>query len=181
MSKKNKLRWNKGGWSMQTTTQPKGSDTFTCAVDGVSACSRAPVPKIHVDARIWEGIVGLCQRFSTEWLAYMIGTKDAEGNYEIKGLTFPEQTAGGAHVRRGDDPDFRVPEGTIGAIHSHVRMSAFFSTTDVAHANWPVEVVVNAKGEYETSVRVTLPCGESMRRKADILILTSGELDNMET
>jgi hypothetical protein len=158
-----------------------GSDTFHCVVDGVSACSRAPQPQIFVDSRLWQSIIGLCERTSTEWLAYLIGEKDAEGNYEIKKLTFPEQTAGGAHVHHPTNPEFRPEKGTIGAIHSHVRMQAFFSTTDVAHANWPVEMVVNARGEYEVSVRVTLPCGESMRRKATVMLLTGGVLDNMET
>jgi proteasome lid subunit RPN8/RPN11 len=157
------------------------SDTFTCQVDGVSACSRAPQPQIFVDARIWESIVGLCQRVNTEWLAYLIGEKDEHGNYEVKSLSFPEQTAGGAHVQNQPSADFRADANTIGAIHSHVNMKAFFSSTDVAHANWPVEIVVNAKGEYETSVRVTLPCGESMRRKASVVLLTGGQLDTMES
>ena len=158
----------------------QSSDTFTCAVDGVSACSRAPKPMIFIDSHIWQAVVGLCNRIDTEWLAYLVGEKDSEGNYEIKSLTFPDQSAGGAHVDNQAGADFHVDPATIGAIHSHVNMSAFFSTTDVAHANWPVEIVVNAKGEYETSVRVTLPCGESMRRKASVVLLTDGQLDAME-
>ena len=157
-----------------------GSDTFTCAVDSVSDCSRAPNPQIHIDSRLWHGIVGLCCKFNSEWLAYLIGEKNDEGNYEIKSLSFPEQVAGGTHVHNQPRTDFQVPAGVIGAIHSHVRMRAFFSSTDKAHANWPVEVVVNHKGEYEVSVRVALPCGESMRRSAKIILLTGGMLPAME-
>jgi len=170
---------SKGGDKAMSHGQ--NTDTFTCAVDGVSACSRAPMPIVMFDSRIWQAIVGLCQKVNTEWLAYMVGEKDENGNYEVKSLSFPEQVAGGAHVRQTTSADFTVPTGTIGAIHSHVNMSAFFSTTDVAHANWPVEIVVNSKGEYETSVRVTLPCGETMRRKANVVLLTGGHLDAMET
>jgi len=156
------------------------SDTFTCSVDGVTACSKAPEVNILFDSRLWQSVVGLCERFNTEWMAYLIGDKNEGGNYEIKSLSFPEQSAGGAHVRREPDSSFRPEEGTVGVIHSHVNMSAFFSSTDKAHANWPVEIVVNRKGEYEVSTRVTLPCGDSMRRSSRILLLTGGQLDDME-
>lgn len=157
-----------------------GSDTFACSVDGVTACSKAPNPDILFDSRLWQSIVGLCERFNTEWMAYLIGDKRQDGDYAIEKLSFPEQTAGGAHVKREPDADFRPPERTVGVIHSHVGMQAFFSATDKAHANWPVEIVVNRKGEYEVSTRVELPCGDSMRRGSRVLLLTGGILDNME-
>lgn len=165
---------------MSHSISHQGSDTFTCSVDGVTACSKAPQADILFDSRLWQSIVGLCERFNTEWMAYLIGEKNSEGDYEIKHLSFPEQAAGGAHVCREPDPDFRPEAGTIGVIHSHVGMQASFSSVDKAHANWPVEIVVNRKGEYEVSTRVTLPCGDSMRRSSRVMLLTSGQLDSME-
>ena len=158
----------------------QGSDTFTCSVDGVTACSKAPQVDILFDSRLWQSVVGLCERFNTEWMAYLIGDKRQDGDYAVEKLDFPEQTAGGAHVKREPDADFRPPERTIGVIHSHVGMQAFFSSTDKEHANWPVEIVVNRKGEYEVSTRVQLPCGESMRRSSRVLLLTGGQLDSYE-
>ena len=158
----------------------QGSDTFTCSVDGVTACSKAPQVDILFDSRLWQSVIGLCERFNTEWMAYLIGDKRQDGNYAVEKLSFPEQVAGGAHVRREPDPSFRPPERTIGVIHSHVGMQAFFSSTDKEHANWPVEIVVNRKGEYEVSTRVQLPCGESMRRSSQVLLLTGGQLDSYE-
>ena len=164
----------------QDMSKNRGSDTFTCSVDGVSACSKAPQVDILFDSRLWQSIVGLCERFNTEWMAYLIGQKDANGDYVIAKLVFPEQTAGGAHVKREVDPEFKPEPNTVGVIHSHVAMQAFFSSTDKAHANWPVEIVVNRKGEYEVSTRVQLPCGESMRRSSRVMLLTGGQLDSME-
>lgn len=164
---------------MKLTEQ--GSDTFTCTVDGVTACSKAPNPDILFDSRLWQSVVGLCERFNTEWMAYLIGVKQEDGDYKIESLDFPEQVAGGAHVRREPDANFRPPAGTVGVIHSHVAMQAFFSSTDKEHANWPVEIVVNRKGEYEVSTRVTLPCGDSMRRTSRVMLLTDGRLDAMES
>lgn len=158
----------------------QGSDTFTCSVDGVSACSKAPQADILFSATLWQSVIGLCERFNTEWMAYLIGVKQEDGDYEIKSLEFPEQTAGGEHVRREPDANFRPPAGTVGVIHSHVAMQAFFSNVDKQHANWPVEIVVNRKGEYEVSTRVQLPCGDSMRRTSRVLLLTDGQLDAME-
>lgn len=158
----------------------QGSDTFTCSVDGVTACSKAPQVDILMDSHLWQSIVGLCERFNTEWMAYLIGVKNQDGDYEIKRLSFPEQTAGGAHVHNEPSPDFKVEQDTVGVVHSHVGMQAFFSSTDKAHANWPVEIVVNRKGEYEVSTRVQLPCGEFMRRSSRVMLLTGGQLDSME-
>lgn len=157
------------------------NDTFTCNVDGVSACSKAPEADVLIDSRLWQSVISLCNRFDTEWMAYMVGHKrESSGDYEVERLDFPEQTAGGAHVRNEMDPDFHTDPNTIGVIHSHVGMQAFFSKTDKDHANWPVEIVVNRRGEYEVSMRVQLPCGDFMRRSCKVYLLTAGLVDKLE-
>jgi hypothetical protein len=98
----------------------------------------------------------LAEENETEWIAYLTG--DMRGRSPvITGFYFPPQVASGAHVAQPND-DYRAKPDTIGAVHSHVRMAAFWSGTDEAHANWPVEIVINWKGEHKVRVRLQLDC-----------------------
>jgi len=134
-------------------------------------CPIAKIPKVYVAARLWNEWISLADDYNTEWLAYLIGAyvKDDKGpRYEVRKMYFPPQVAHASHVEVDDDFSSYLPN-TIGAIHSHVQMGVFFSGEDLAHSNWPVEIVVNGKGEYKVMIRHELECGRGMKSYSEIL------------
>lgn len=146
------------------------NDTFTCTVTDLKDCpimkdKKAP---IHIPNRMWESFIYLAKVFTTEWIAYLKGRQQEDGIYLIESMYFPKQKANGAHV---DAEDGQVQEGTIGAIHSHVAMSAFFSEEDKKHANHEIELVINRKGEWDASVRTKLECSRYTRIGAAITLI----------
>lgn len=136
------------------------------------------VPEILVDAKTWGSWLKATEAFNTEWIALLFGkegfTSTGSPCYIIEDYYFPPQTATGTHV---DVPTGVVPKpGVIGAIHSHVGMNVFFSATDKAHSNWPVEIVINRKHDYEAVARYKLKCGEWAKGGAKVF-LTGSSLD----
>ena len=142
--------------------------TFRCdSEDVTAACPIHKVPEIYVNRLMFNQWIGLAEDFDVEWLAYLEGAFDAEKNrYNITKMYFPPQTANGAHV--DVDDDFEPLPGTVGAVHSHVKMSVFFSQEDMRHSNWPVELVVNAKGEIKAMVRSKLECGKFAKYESKV-------------
>jgi hypothetical protein len=158
-------------------TQPKDEHVFVCA-DSKEITDKCPlnpkVPYVLVPVLMWQTFLKLAKDINTEWIALLKGklTSDDKGEpvYLIESYYHPPQTAGGAHV---DIPTGVMPKpGTIGAIHSHVGMGVFFSGTDIAHSNWPVEIVINNKAEYKAVSRLQLKCGEYA--KYDATVYTDG-------
>lgn len=130
------------------------------------------VPSILVDTKVWDGWLKATHLYDSEWIALLFGresiTSKSEPCYVIDGFYFPPQTATGTHV---EVPTGVIPKpGVVGAIHSHVGMSVFFSATDKAHSNWPVEIVINRKREYEAVARYKLKCGEWAKGKATVYL-----------
>ena len=155
----------------QPKVEPKVNDTWTCSVAETKGCPIVGKPEVRMPVEMYRAWTELAQDFDTEWMAYLQGTFDAAtGKGEIVGMYFPPQSASGAHVEMPDE-SFRVLPGTIGAVHSHVKMQAFFSGTDEAHANWPVEIVINAKGESAMRARVKLECGRFSRVDGTIMLV----------
>lgn len=139
------------------------------------ACPIAKVPKVYVSARLWGEWINLAGDMDKEWLAYLVGrfVKDDKGSrYEISKCYFPPQTATPTHVDVDDDFSSYQPN-TIGAVHSHVGMGTFFSGEDLAHSNWPVEIVVNNKGEVKVMIRHQLECGQYIKSYTDLM--TTGD------
>lgn len=164
---------NHGGWpagghvgyddhsgGSYTKGTPAEADTFRCDSEDITAeCPIAKTPSVHVPRRLFDEWIALADDNKTEWLAYLIGTYQATGNkWVVEKVYFPPQTATGGHV--DVDEDFECHQGTIGAVHSHVRMGVFFSGEDLAHSNWPVEIVINAMGEVKAMIRHKLECGK---------------------
>lgn len=146
--------------------------------DVMKECPIAAVPKVYVPAKLWAEWINLAEDYDTEWLAYLIGrfVKDDDGSrYEITKIYFPPMRATGSHVEVDDDFTGYQPN-TIGAVHSHVKMGVFFSEEDKRHSNWPVEIVVNAKGEGKVQVRQQLECGRYAKNYSEILT-TNGRAD----
>lgn len=134
-------------------------------------CPVAKIPKVYVATRVWNEWISLADDYNTEWLAYLTGQfviDDKGPRYEIKKMYFPPQVAHASHVDVDDDFSAYLPN-TIGAIHSHVQMGVFFSGEDLRHSNWPVEIVVNGKGEYKCMIRHQLECGKWIKNYSEIL------------
>lgn len=156
------------------TTLKTGEDgVFHCAESDelTKECPIAKVPDIYFNNRQWDVLMHCTEEYDTEWIALLLGElTEIEGKpiYQIKDFYFPPQTASGTHV---DVPiEVRPKAGTIGAIHSHVNMGVFFSGTDVAHSNWPVEIVINRKRDYKAVARHKLKCGEYAKNDAKVFV-----------
>lgn len=160
---------HKGGGNVIHYAPAASRDTFTVIEPPpITACSLALVEKIELPNVMWHRWLYLAKAFETEWIAYLKGHKrEADGVWEITEMYFPKQKVTPSHV---DAEDGEIQDGTIGAVHSHVAMSAFFSQEDVKHANHTIELVVNRKGEFDSAVRIQLPCGNFMRVKATLTV-----------
>lgn len=163
---------------------PKDEHVFVCTENNeiTGECPLKPaIPYILIPAAMWANFMSLAKKFKTEWMALLKGdlTLDDEKKpvYLVKAFYFPPQTATGTSV---DIPTGVTPKpGTIGAIHSHVGMGVFFSGTDLAHSNWPIEIVINNKEEYKAVARHQLKCGEYA--KNDTKVYLDGILAERET
>mgnify|MGYP001585221071 CR=1 FL=1 len=104
---------------------------------------------------------------SSEWLAYLSGRWDGKSDIiVVDDIMVPEQVAGASSVQEVKEAP---PHGTIGVIHSHVQMGAFFSGTDTHYINdnHDISIVVSKKTgdtqlSFKSVVRKTVACGASM-------------------
>ena len=171
---------SKDKYTFTTYHSPSHDPTVFHCAEAREITDRCPlnptVPNILMDKAMWRCFMDCCKEYSTEWIALLIGKldKDADNKpaYLISKFYFPPQTASGAHV---DVPTgVRPKPGTIGAIHSHVDMGVFWSSTDTEHSNWPVEIVINRRENYEALARYQLKCGEWAKGKATVYLTGSG-------
>ena len=156
----------------------KHDDTFRCEPD-VRGCPIATKPKVFIPLEMYNRWIFLANQLSTEWIAYLKGNlREGKTNeYEITEMYFPKQKAGAAHCEAEEG---EIQEGTIAAVHSHVGMNVFFSSTDEAHFNHQIELVVNNKGEILATGRSQLECGRYHRGQADITFTGCEEEINLE-
>lgn len=159
------------------------SDTFTvpeAECKDVENCPISPKVTVLVPVNIWQTFLHLTRKFNTEWLAYLKGSQsfDDKGNmtWTITDFYFPKQKCTGAHV---DVEDGQLQPDTIGDIHSHVDMGAFFSQEDKKHWNWPLHLVVNRKGEAQVAAAFTLECGRITRLNGTIYTTSTDEQDKI--
>ncbi len=154
--------------------------TFRCDLGDVKGCPIAPKAVVMVSADLANSWICLARRFDTEWIGYLLGERDGDV-FSVHDTYFLPQVAGAAHC---DNVDTRgaIRKGTIGAIHSHVSMDTFFSQTDLDHANWPLEIVVNRKGSVLAATRVRLGCSkyEYVTPKLRVLSVESSERLELE-
>ena len=148
---------------------PKPDHDWTCTVADTVGCPIATA-QVEMPVEMYQACTELAGEFATEWIAFLKGDlNQAGGRARITSMYFPPQSASGAHVEVPDET-FRPEPGTIGAIHSHNTMGAFWSKTDEDHANWPIEIVINAKGESKMRMRVKLECGRWSRIDGKIVL-----------
>lgn len=163
--------------------QPRAQEdetVFRCGSDDITAkCPIAQVPDVYIPEPMWHQFIQMAKGFKVEWLAYLQGKLEkvpgenganAQDQFTVSKVYFPPQTATGAHV--DVDEGFQAYPGTIAAIHSHVDMGVFWSGEDSGHSNWPVEIVINSKGDYKCLVRHKLDCGKWA--KADATVYLTG-------
>jgi len=154
-------------------------DTFHCTPD-VKGCPVVGEVKdvVNVPLEMWNQWIFLAKEMSTEWIAYLKGTVSGENGkmvYDITEMYFPKQTMQSATCEAEEG---EIQEGTIGSIHSHVGMKAFFSTVDEMHFNHPVEMVINKYGDVECRTRIKLECGRYQRVNAKVMLIECNkELD----
>lgn len=149
---------------------PKPQLDWTCPVADVKGCPIAVEPQVEMPVELYRACTELAGEFDTEWIAFLIGQMNQQtGRAMITEMYFPPQSASGAHVEAIDE-SFRPRTGTIAAIHSHVRMDAFWSKTDEDHANWPIEIVINARGESKCRFRIKLDCGRFSRVDGKVML-----------
>lgn len=153
--------------------------TFSVDNDDVEACSRASIGRVHMASDMWYRLVALAKHFNHEWMGFLLGEVDND-EVVVTDIYFPPQTVGGADVAAVEEAkEYEVRPGTIGAIHSHVGMAAKFSSTDVTHANWPLEIVINNRAEYEATLRLKVPCGFYMRQQCHVALNGDEEIGEM--
>lgn len=165
-----KITLGDSGWKPE---KPEPETTWTCAPDEVNGCPIVKEPEVFVPYAMFRLWVEMAWRIDTEWLAYLTGEQTERG-LEVGDMYFPAQTVGGAHVDTVDEL-VEIRPGTIGKVHSHAQMKAFFSAQDEAHQNWPVELVVNAKGDVAARQRVQLGCGKWSRVDSKVLLVGTQE------
>lgn len=173
------LHYRESGRTTQITfsgIEPEPQSTWTCASDEVNECPIASKPSVYIPFAMFRLWTEMAFRIDTEWMAYLTGEQTARG-LEVREMYFPAQTVSGAHVDTVDAL-VEIKPGTIGKVHSHAQMGAFFSAQDEAHQNWPVELVINAKGEVVARQRVKLECGRWSRVDSKVLLVGSQEADS---
>lgn len=173
-------------YTQNTTPTPGKSDNWetvaTCPdINGCPLINESKWPHVYIPAEMWKKWMCWARKFNTEWLAYLIGEAlpksetDPNGGWTITALHVPKQKVTGAHVTVDEASIRDLPAGIIGDVHSHVRMNAYFSTEDERHFNHPLHIVVNAREEFATSVRVPLECGKTTRTKAKVFTVGAEE------
>lgn len=130
-------------------------------VEKTTECGEVHTPKIVLKEEVYDKIVALMKEFSSsEWMAYLIGRKEEE-RFVVEDLHVPEQEVSSSYCESKEVE----PNGSIGMIHSHHSMGAFFSGTDDSSINLNNElsIVVSNKGgslEFLCSIRLKTPCGK---------------------
>lgn len=158
------------------TKVKQDEDTWTVACSELEGCpiDDKPTPEVIIPQEMFDAWVNLCWHTDLEWLAYLIGHVDEEDEdvYHVTDYYFPKQIATGGHL--DVDPSEVPREGVIGAIHSHVAMSAFFSGEDKKHFNHKVEMVLNREGNVKAAIQYKLECGRFARNlESEVTIVES--------
>lgn len=122
--------------------------------------------------KAYRQIKTLCAKYpELEWGAGLIGKQDDKGNWTIDEIKLFEQEVRGAFVELTDAGNAEMAKTkTIGWIHSHNTMEAFFSKTDIDNAMQVdgISIVVNDKSKFASKIRRKVACGS--------IILTDLEL-----
>jgi len=166
--------WNSGNRKEDKEAPSTGASSYPsggvwkCELPTVSSCGLAKVPTVYVEGRAHAKIQALLEEYDKlEWLAWCVG-EASEDAIHIRDIEVPEQRVTAVTAEAISLP----PEGTVGVIHSHHSMGAFFSSTDhdTMNPNARVSIVVSSKG-WAAKARVQVPCGHYYYADAQIVLL----------
>lgn len=140
-------------------------------------CKACPetIAKMRFDARKWRELHHLMLKLKgTEYVAYLLGSNDADGIPHVHDYYIPTQEVSAATADVTEDvlPD-AVKASLIGWLHSHHTMGAFHSGRDEQSMNYPINIVISTKG-YIATYRAATTCGRIIR-STDIPIEFSEE------
>lgn len=162
-------------------TQRRASkECFTTAAQELKTCGAIDisVKPVRMPVEVSVQIDALMDKYpGDEWLAYLIGQEKPDGFYITK-LHIPPQEVNGSAVEV--EEGIACPPSTIGTIHSHNRMSAFFSGTDDSFVckNHPVTIVVGTGStKWACKVKTTLPCNHFISTETPLAIMYSVKAD----
>ena len=114
---------------------------------------------VYLKPLVWNQMMSLTKALDTEWIGYLTGLIDEDGNFQVAGLRVPEQDVSASSASSREDPHISVPDH-IGWCHSHVNMGAFWSEVDKdTIAQHKLAIVMNKDGTYKATVVRLLPCG----------------------
>lgn len=100
---------------------------------------------------------------------------DEDDDGVIDNIYIPEQEVGPATFDVEDLTN--VPEKTVGVMHSHVNMGAFFSCKDddYLNDNFDISIVMNRKYEYKCAVRIRTDCGRYAHVNGELVVVNDIE------
>lgn len=125
--------------------------------------------EIMMNPTMYQSLIHLSAEINTEWLGYFKGTREQVDDtitYRPTSIVFPKQEVSGSMCSPTEET-----HDTLGIIHSHHSMGAFFSGQDDANVNMNNDFsIVVSNGEMKAVSKVKLPCGAVIIKDADILI-----------
>ena len=142
-------------------------------------CSAESKTKIVVSEKTLRQIKTLCSKFpDLEWMAELVGKQEDDGSYVVDELQLFEQEVMGASVEytsKGNVDKSKI--ASLGWIHSHNKMGAFLSGTDIKTASFSlISLVVNNEMQFGGKIKKTMPCGEQVLK--DVEVFTEFGLDD---
>lgn len=150
-------------------------------------CSLTVEPTIYIELRARLKIAFLMEEYDNrEWLAYLTGSISEKGNYFVEDISIPPHKES-CYASAEAEP-FHIPEeGCVGVIHSHHKMGAFHSGTDLTHVdrNFPISITV-AVGEgtnlkYSAICIMETPCGKPVSLDCTVMYVQPEPDFNAET
>jgi len=123
---------------------------------------------------------------SMEWMAGLIGHPDKNNVWVIEDLYLMEQELQSAHVEPTSEGqvEFSKVKGNIGWIHSHNKMSAYFSSQDWETAEmYNVSICVNNELDFFAASTIQIDCVESkshgkiLLKEADVFLEPNDEME----
>ena len=140
------------------------SDLSDFRVKECGVCTKTE-PKVRFEWNLWYKLNKLMRDLDHEWLAYLIGEKVSDDEFNVRDAMFPQQEVGYGACENLE----AQPEGTVGIVHSHHTMFAEHSGIDdngIDQQNF-VSVVLSTKG-YSATVKRDTACGHFIILKAKV-------------
>lgn len=169
-TKKDKIKKSVGFSGFSRVVHRQQEVAWETDIEELRNCPVTAKPRVYLTIEAVAKIKYLMATLENdEWAADLIGKKDHNGNYIVSDLYIFKQRVTATSVTREEGP----PAGTIGCIHSHHSMGAFFSGIDAryANANHDLSGVVSSRTNPDNclpfaimfTARTTTACGRLIR------------------